>query len=456
MGLKTFTINFTELSNINSLFLTTRIKEYQQSVNKDYFPFVYFLDKKNDFSLGQIKREDYQTNGDFPIIDQSQEYIAGYSDENDLVYTGKLPVIVFGDHTRIFKFIEFPFIQGADGIKIIKSNDEIVNPKFFYYLLSTVNVPSRGYNRHFSLLKKQRYPLIPRSKQNKTVNKIKPIERNIQELETQIKKPSEIINKVFARDFGFNEDLYNEFGKGMTAGTQTAKNKTLRIFKTNFDELSRSEITRFSTRYHNPPSKKLMNFLDSLGTIRVKDILVEDVHRGASPKYNPKGKVPVIKTGHLKNGYIEISKKEFVDKKFYLSSTRSQAKRGDILIASTGKVSLGKIDLLEDDRNLVVDGHISIIRIDSNLYNRLFFTYFFRSILGYFQIERDFTGATNQVELYADEISNFQIPKISLIAQQKIVDEIKEELDKQKEITKAIELERSKIDKMLNQLMTLP
>jgi type I restriction enzyme S subunit len=192
-----------------------------------------------------------------------------------------------------------------------------------------------------------------------------------------------------------------------------------------------------------------MVFLDSNETLQVKDILLEAVHRGASPKYNPDGDIPVVKTGHLKNGYIEISQDEFVDSAFYNSSTRAQVKQGDILIASTGKVSLGKIDLLEEDQNLVADGHISIVRIDDKKYSCQFFNYFFRNILGYFQIERDFTGATNQIELYADEISNFQIPNISLKAQQKIVDEIKVELDKQKEIKSKIESERNKIDKII-------
>jgi type I restriction enzyme S subunit len=202
-------------------------------------------------------------------------------------------------------------------------------------------------------------------------------------------------------------------------------------------------------RFHNPPTKELMDFLDSIETLQVKDILLEPVHRGASPKYNPDGEIPVVKTGHLKNGYIEISQEEFVDSDFYNSSIRPQVKQGDILIASTGKVSLGKIDLLEEEQDLVADGHVSIVRIDDGKYSRQFFTYFFRSILGYFQIERDFTGATNQIELYADEISNFQIPNIPLKAQQKIVDEIKAELDKQEEIKSKIENERNKIDEII-------
>ena len=176
---------------------------------------------------------------------------------------------------------------------------------------------------------------------------------------------------------------------------------------------------------------------------------MEPIHRGASPSYDSNGEIPVVKTGHLKNGYIEISQEEFVDTDFYKKSIRSQVKQGDILIAYTGKISLGKIDFLEEEQNLVADGHVSIVRIDDKKYSRQFFTYYFRSVLGYFQIERDFTGATNQIELYADEISNFQIPNISLKDQQKIVDEIKAELDKQEEIKSKIENERNKIDEII-------
>ena len=294
-------------------------------------------------------------------------------------------------------------------------------------------------------------PEISKPTQDQIVAQIEPIERKIKDLKNQIKKPQEVINQVFAREFGFDQNLYNEFGKGMTAGTQIADNRTLRVFETDFVGLARSEILRFSTRYHNLPTKKLMEILDEIKTVKLANVLSETIHRGASPKYDENGSIPVVKTGHLKSGYIEISQEEFVEEKFYKSSTRSQIKNGDILIASTGKGFLGKIDLVETDEDLVADGHLSILRIDEKKYNRLFLVYFFRSVLGYFQIERDFTGATNQIELYANEISNFLIPNLPLSRQQKIVDEIKLELDAQELLKKQIELERQKIDAIIEQ-----
>ena len=73
---------------------------------------------KKRIKVGKTKQQDYKTFGKYPVVDQSKNYIAGYSDEDNKVYQGPLPVIIFGDHTRIFKFIDFPFIIGADGVKI--------------------------------------------------------------------------------------------------------------------------------------------------------------------------------------------------------------------------------------------------------------------------------------------------------------------------------------------------
>jgi len=98
-----------------------------------------------------------------------------------------------------------------------------------------------------------------------------------------------------------------------------------------------------------------------------------------------------------------------VSREFYQNNENAHVHKDDILIASTGKVSLGKIDLVEFEDDAIVDGHVSIVRLDERQYNKLFFTYFSRSILGTFQVERDFTGTTNQIELYTDQIEAFDI-----------------------------------------------
>lgn len=105
----------------------------------------------------KLQSIDYQKSGNYPIIDQSQNYICGYSNDVDaLVNRTSEDLIVFGDHTCILKIVDFPFIQGADGIKIIKSKDfNQWDNKYVYQYLQFVPIISSEYKRHFSELKEK-------------------------------------------------------------------------------------------------------------------------------------------------------------------------------------------------------------------------------------------------------------------------------------------------------------
>ncbi|MBQ6157077.1 MAG: restriction endonuclease subunit S [Bacteroidales bacterium] len=156
---------------------------------------------KERFEVGKLETEQYQSQGRFPIIDQSKSFIAGYSDFGDIVFKGHLPVLVFGDHTTIVKYIDIPFILGADGTKIVKANEEIVTTKFLFYAIKNLHIMPQGYRRHFSILKELQIPSFSISKQNECVTRwdkleevLKTIRQQI-EISQQIKQ--ELINKVF-------------------------------------------------------------------------------------------------------------------------------------------------------------------------------------------------------------------------------------------------------------------
>lgn len=110
-----------------------------------------------------IPQSGYKLSGRYPVIDQGNNLIAGYTDDESSIYRDYLPLIIFGDHTRILKFEESPFATGADGTKILFPNREIVEPKFLYYALKTLPIKSLGYNRHFKILKEHCIP-IPTNK----------------------------------------------------------------------------------------------------------------------------------------------------------------------------------------------------------------------------------------------------------------------------------------------------
>lgn len=102
----------------------------------------------------KVQTRDYRPSGRFPVIDQGQRKIAGWTNDANAVIDSHLPLIVFGDHTRILKYVDFPFARGADGTQLLKPRAGI-DPLFFYYACRAIDLPGRGYNRHLSILKEK-------------------------------------------------------------------------------------------------------------------------------------------------------------------------------------------------------------------------------------------------------------------------------------------------------------
>lgn len=115
-----------------------------------------------DASAGnnKVQKADYLPSGFYPVVDQGQDLIGGYSnDEADLV-SGAGPWVVFGDHTRAVKFLDVPFCMGADGVKVLVPKDtKKLDARFLYWFLVANPVPSAGYSRHYKFLKRMNVPL---------------------------------------------------------------------------------------------------------------------------------------------------------------------------------------------------------------------------------------------------------------------------------------------------------
>lgn len=101
----------------------------------------------------RIQTGEYNTAGKIPVIDQSTDFIAGYTDDDNSVLYSEHGHIVFGDHTRIVKYIRFPFARGADGTQIISSNDDRIPNELFYQAIKNIDLSNYGYARHFKFLK---------------------------------------------------------------------------------------------------------------------------------------------------------------------------------------------------------------------------------------------------------------------------------------------------------------
>ena len=115
----------------------------------------------------KVKKNQVKNKGKFPVIDQGQDFISGYINDENLVVDCEPPIIVFGDHTKIIKYINFKFVAGADGVKAFKVIG--YDPKAFYYLLKAVKLPDKGYARHFQFLEKSLIPILSLPEQKKIV-----------------------------------------------------------------------------------------------------------------------------------------------------------------------------------------------------------------------------------------------------------------------------------------------
>ena len=100
----------------------------------------------------KIKRKQFLERGEFPVISQEAEVINGFWDEKADVITLEKPVVVYGDHTQVVKYVDFDFVAGADGIKVL-SPKQFLDPRYLYYYLMGNPVDSLGYSRHYRLLK---------------------------------------------------------------------------------------------------------------------------------------------------------------------------------------------------------------------------------------------------------------------------------------------------------------
>ena len=157
----------------------------------------------------KIKTEQYHTVGTNIIIDQGQADIAGYTDQIDGLFKD-VPVIVFGDHTRIIKYINRPFFLGADGTKILKSKIPDANYKYLYYALKNAKIPNTGYNRHFKWLKQISISYPEHRKQSMIVEILDKLEDSIGNYNTILGLLDKLVKARFIEMFG--DPIVNEKG----------------------------------------------------------------------------------------------------------------------------------------------------------------------------------------------------------------------------------------------------
>jgi type I restriction enzyme S subunit len=257
----------------------------------------------------KIQRKDFLNEGTFPIVSQEEDLINGrWENEADL-FKVERPLVLFGDHTRSFKYVDFDFVLGADGVKILKPKT-FLHPRYFYFQLQTAKLESLGYARHFRLLKEHSVSYPDFAEQHRIVT---------------------LLDEAFA-------DI-------ATAKTNAEKNLQ------NARELLDNHLKKtFATI--SPDWKK-----ETLQSLCEK--ITDGTHQ--TPTYFESG-VIFLSSRNVTSGEIDWENIKYIDEKQHLEMHRRVApKIGDILLAKNGTTGVAAMV----DKDAVFDIYVSLALIRS-------------------------------------------------------------------------------------------
>lgn len=352
-------------------------------------------------SKKKIKQKDYLEEGNYPIVDQGRDLIGGYTNDDKLIIYIKKPIIVFGDHTRCIKYINFDFVQGADGTKILEPK-KIFLEKYFYYAFKNINIPSLGYRRHYPMFNKLKIQIAPINEQQRIVNRI-------ESLFTKLDRAKELIENALAQ---FEQNKMAILHKAFT-GELTVKWRK----ENNIDLSSWQEKT-----------------IDELCT---------SLKYGTSKKSKPEGSVVVLRMGNLQNGEIDWSNLMYTDDKDDIE--KYLLKKGDVLFNRTNSPELvGKTSIYRGEYPAIYAGYLIKLDYGKDIIGE-YLNYMMNSTKAKHYCYTVKTDGVSQSNINAKKIGAFEIPVPTIEEQQEIVNILDKLLAKYNKI-KNLEQQLEKIE----------
>jgi type I restriction enzyme S subunit len=375
--------------------------------------FIDCLQKEKRLIPDSIPRSDYQKVGKHPIIDQSMNYIAGYTDDDNKILRHPLPVIIFGDHTRIFKYIDFPFAIGADGTKLIFPKNEF-EPKFLYFYFSSLDIPSKGYNRHFKLLKEKYVLCPPLPEQQKIASVLSAVQDAKEKTENVISALKELKKSMMKHLFTYGPVSIEDAEKV---------------------PLKETEIGMI------PEHWKIS---------KIKNVITLSQY-GLSIRGNPKGKYTILRMNNIQNGHLDLSDLQYVDvdKALY---EKFKLNKGDILFNRTNSFELvGKVTIFDIVDPFVFASYLVRIRTDSSQLFPNFLNYCLNWQPTQNRLKMLASRGVSQSNISATKLKDFLILLPSLPEQHKIA-EILSAIDRKIE---AEESQKNSLEALLKTLLSL-
>ena len=379
----------------------------------EILPFTNCLKKVKTKKKPSIPKRDYQESGEFPVIDQGALFIAGWTDSDEYVISDNLPVVIFGDHTRIFKYVDFPFALGADGTQLLYANDEILDPHFFYHALLNLKVPNKEYNRHYKYLREFSVVCPPLPEQRAIAHVLQTIQEAKSTRQRELALERE--RKAALMDYLFSHGTKGEPRKQTEIGEIPESWEVVELG--NYSEL----ITKGSS-----PKWQGFNYCD------------EGIY--------------FVRSQNVGLGRLELNEIAYLPKEFNKKEKKSILQKNDLLINIVG-ASIGRAAVADD----IVEGGnvnqaVAIARLKQGV-EPFFVMTFLLTLGGQFQLHRQKKDIA-RANLSLQDIKNLLIPLPSVSAQTETV-EILQACDTK---IAALEQETERLDElfhaMLDELMT--
>lgn len=168
---------------------------------------------------------------------------------------------------------------------------------------------------------------------------------------------------------------------------------------------------RLDSEFFEPAHAELRAHIHAMGGTRLGDIVKEKIRRGISPEYVESGDLPVINSQHVGKDRIALEETRATQRKLVAQGSTARTglvRQWDVLLNSTGRITIGRCQCVLDNVEAVVDNHVSIIRPKPGL-DPVYLASFLNSRFGLMQTEQSQTGSSGQIELRPELVEDFDI-----------------------------------------------
>ncbi len=368
-------------------------------------------------SKKKIPQKEYIEDGKIAVVDQGQNLVGGYTNDREMAFSGNLPVIIFGDHTRCIKYIDFPFAQGADGVKVLKPKP-FFDAKAFYYAFQNINIPNLGYRRHFPLFDQYTIPLPPFAEQQRIVDRIESLFAKLDEAK---QKAQDALDSFETRKAAI---LHKAFTGELTA--QWRKEHGVRM--------ESWENLRLENLIEGGPQNGLYKPQTAYGT-GTKILRIDCFYEGA-----------VLPWENLKR--LALSKNEI--EQYHLNIN-------DIVINRVNSMAyLGKSALIRElPEECVFESNMMRIALNTRMVIPEYAIKYLNSVIGVQELRKNAKQAVNQASINQQDVKNVAIKLPKLDEQAEIVRLLDDLLAKEQQAKEAAEGVLGQIDLIKKAILAL-